>query len=101
MADDGKKPDTTRPKRDDHVYGKAPGAGDWKRITRLAALVVLVVYVILFFLFNRNTVEVSLVVTTVSIPVVFVLILSFVLGMAVMYLLTYLQRRSGRKAGHK
>ncbi len=87
--------------REGEVFGKAPGAGDWKRITRIAALVVLVIYVVLFFLWNRETVEVSLVVTTVTIPLVFVLILAFVLGMAVMYLLTYLRRRAARKVRTK
>ena len=58
-------------------------------------------FVVLFFVTNRETVEVSLVVATVSIPLVFVLILVFLLGMATMYLLTYLRRRSGRKAASK
>lgn len=71
------------------------------RITRLIALIALVVFVVLFFVTNRETVEVSLVVATVSIPLVFVLILVFLLGMATMYLLTYLRRRSGRKAASK
>lgn len=88
-------------RNEDQVYGKSPGVGDWKRITRLAALVVLVVYVVLFFLSNREKVEVSLVVTTVTIPVVWVLMLAFVLGMAVMYLLLYLRKRAVRKARKK
>ena len=39
---------------------------------RVVLLAVLVVYVFLFFMMNRETVEVSLVVTNVSIPLVFV-----------------------------
>lgn len=81
-----------------NVFGRTPGAGDWKRITRIGALIVLVIYVVLFFLMNGEKVEVSLVVTTVTIPLVFVLILTFLLGAAVMYLLMYLRRRSVRKA---
>ncbi len=80
------------------VFGRTPGAGDWKRITRIAALVVLVIYVVLFFLWNGEKVEVSLVVTTVTTPLVFVLILAFLLGAAVTYLLMYLRRRAVRKA---
>lgn len=79
------------------VYGRAPGAGDWKRITRIGALVVLVIFVVLFFFMNGEKVEVSLVVTTVTIPLVFVLILAFLLGAAVTYLLMYLRRRAVRK----
>lgn len=80
------------------VFGRAPGAGDWKRITRIGALVVLVIYVVLFFLWNFETVQVSLVVTTVTVPLVVILAFTFTLGMAVMYLLTYLRRRARRKA---
>jgi uncharacterized integral membrane protein len=80
------------------VFGRAPGAGDWKRITRIGALVVLVIYVVLFFLWNGNNVNVSLVVTDVYIPLVFALILAFLLGGAVTYLLMYLRRRAVRKA---
>lgn len=101
MTHDGAKPDNKPPGSAGHVYGKTPGTSDWKRITRLTALAVLVVYVVLFFVMNGETVEVSLVVATVSIPLVFVLILAFLLGMATMYLLTYLRRRSGRKARTK
>ena len=97
MAEHDRKP----PASEGHVYGKTPGASDWKRITRLVALIALVVFVVLFFVTNRETVEVSLVVATVSIPLVFVLMLVFLLGMATMYLLTYLRRRSGRKATSK
>ncbi|MEI2640915.1 MAG: LapA family protein [Candidatus Nanopelagicales bacterium] len=86
------------PEREDHVYGKTPGVGDWKRITRLSLLGLLVVYAVLFFLMNNDTVPVSLVVATVSIPLVWALLLSFVLGAAVMYLLMYLRRRAVRKA---
>lgn len=84
--------------REDMVYGRAPGAGDWKRITRLTILALLVVYAVLFFLMNRETVTVSLVVTTVTIPLVWMLLLSFAMGAAVMYLLVYLRQRSVRKA---
>jgi uncharacterized integral membrane protein len=79
------------------VYGRTPGTDDWKRITRIGALVVLVIFVILFFFMNGDKVEVSLVVTTVTIPLVFVLILSFLLGAAVTYLLMYQRRRAVRK----
>ena len=86
------------PERGDHVYGRTPGVGDWRRITRLTALGVLIVFALLFFLMNRGTVEVSLVVATASIPLVWALLLSFALGAAVMYLLLYLRRRAARKA---
>lgn len=90
----GPRPDGT-PRQD--VYGKPPGAGDWKRVSRLALLGLLVVFTILFFAFNLDNVEVSLVVTTVSIPLVVVLIGTFLLGAFFMYLLTFLRRRSARK----
>lgn len=86
---------------DGEVFGKAPGAGDWKRITRLTALGVLIVYVVLFFLWNRETVEVSLVVTNVTIPLVFILMFTFLLGAAAMYLVLYLRKRAVRKARAK
>jgi uncharacterized integral membrane protein len=86
------------PRPDDHeVYGRAPGTGDWRRLTRLTALVVLVAFAVLFFLLNRSTVEVSLVVTTVNVPLVWMLLLSFFLGATVMYLWLYLRRRAVRK----
>ena len=72
--------------------------GDWKPIARIVALVVLVVFSLLFFLLNRETVEVSLVVTTVTIPLIWILIGTFLAGAAVMYLLLMLRRRSARKA---
>lgn len=87
--------------RQDLVYGKPPGAGDWRRITRMVALVLMVAYVVLFFLLNRESVEVSLVVTTATIPLVWVLLGTFVLGALVMYLLLYLRQRAGRKAQAK
>jgi uncharacterized integral membrane protein len=87
--------------RDAEVYGKTPGVGDWKRITRLGALVVLVIFAVLFFMLNRNAVPVSLVVTTVTIPLFWILMFSFLLGAAVMYLLLYLRRRAARKARTK
>lgn len=86
------------PGREDMVYGKAPGAGDWKRITRLSLLGLLIVYAVLFFMFNLEKVTVSLVVATVTIPLVWVLLLSFLLGAAVMYLLLFLRKRAVRKA---
>lgn len=98
MADDDKSLPPLSPEREDHVYGKAPGAGDWKRITRLSLLGLLIVYAVLFFLFNREQVTVSLVVTDATIPLVWVLLLSFVLGASVMYLLMFLRRRARRKA---
>ncbi|MBK6762865.1 MAG: LapA family protein [Micrococcales bacterium] len=100
MANQDKTPDAT-PKpteRQDHVYGTPPGAGDWRRITRLVLLAVLVVYTVLFFLMNRTSVDVSLVVTTVNIPLIWTLIGTFLLGAVVMYLLMYLRRRAERKA---
>lgn len=99
MADQGKKPPTPAGSEgEDHVYGKAPGAGDWRRVSKLVLLVVLVVFVVLFFLGNRETVEVSLVVATVSIPLVVVLVGTFLSGALVMYLLLLLRRRAARKA---
>lgn len=98
MTDDPGRPAPAFSDGEAHVYGKTPGTGDWKRITRLAALVVLVVYVVLFFLWNRDHVEVNLVVTSVFIPLFWVLMFSFVLGALAMYLLTYLRRRAARKA---
>ncbi len=83
--------------RRDHVYGKPPGTGDWKRISRIVALGVLVVYTVLFFLLNRNTVDVNLVVTTASIPLVWILIGTFLLGVIAAYLVSYLRRRAARK----
>ena len=85
----------------DERYGKPPGAGDWKPIARAVALVALVVFTVLFFLRNRDSVEVSLVVTTVTIPLIWILIGTFLLGAAVMYLLLMLRRRSARKARKK
>ncbi len=81
------------PAREDHVYGKPPGAGDWKRITRIGGLGVLIVYALFFFLMNRETVEINLVVTTASIPLIWVLVGVFVLGALVMYLAQLLLRR--------
>ncbi len=81
----------------DHRYGKPPGVQDWRRIARVVALVVLVIFTVLFFLGNRDKVEVSLVVTTVTIPLIWVLIGTFLAGAAVMYLLTMLRRRTARK----
>lgn len=81
------------------MYGKPPGAGDWKRISRIVALVVLVVYVVLFFVLNQETVPVSLVVTTVTIPLIWILVGTFIMGGVVTYLLLYLRRRSARKGG--
>lgn len=100
MPDKDETPQKATPtgEREDMVYGRAPGAGDWKRITRLTILALLVVYAVLFFLMNRETVTVSLVVTTVTIPLVWMLLLSFALGAAVTYLLLYLRRRTVRKA---
>jgi uncharacterized integral membrane protein len=92
MAEDRPHQPESRGERGEHVYGKPPGAGDWKRISRLVALGVLIVYTLLFFLLNRNTVEVNLVVTTASIPLVWILI-----GVLAAYLLSYLRRRAARK----
>ena len=77
---------------------RADDSEDWKPIARIVALIVLVVFSILFFLLNRSTVEVSLVVTTVSIPIIWVLIGTFLAGAATMYLLLMLRRRSAHKA---
>lgn len=100
MAEERRTPDVTPPhsERPDHVYGRPPGAGDWRRITRMVLLAVLVVFTVLFFALNRKNVEVSLVVTTVTIPLIWILIGTFLLGALVMYLAMYLRRRAGRKA---
>lgn len=97
-ADDNDSKPSVLPQREDQVYGRAPGAGDWKRITRLSLLGLLIVYAVLFFLMNNDTVPVSLVVATVNMPLVWALLLSFVLGAAVMYLALYLRKRAVRKA---
>lgn len=86
---------------DDHVYGQTPGAGDWKRIARIVLLVALVLWTVLFFASNRETTTVSLVVTSIEIPLIWVLIGTFLAGMIVMYLLTYLRGRKRRKAAKK
>lgn len=100
MTSQGKQPDRTPANSgtDDYRYGKPPGAREWRPIARVVALVVLVVFTVMFFLLNRETVEISLVVTTVSIPLIWVLIGTFLAGAAVMYLLLMLRRRSSRKA---
>ena len=100
MASHDKQPDRVplNSEGEEHRYGKPPGPGDWKPIARVVALVVLVVFSLLFFLLNRETVEVSLVVTTVTIPLIWILIGTFLAGAAVMYLLLMLRRRSARKA---
>ncbi len=82
----------------DHVYGKPPGTGDWRRITRLVLLTVLAIFTVLFFAFNFETVEVSLVVATVNVPLVLVLIGTFLLGAGFMYLFMFRRQRSARKA---
>lgn len=92
------RPKPPRPERKDQVYGKPPGAADWRRITRLSLLIILVVLAVLFFMGNLDSVEVSLVVTTVNVPLVWVLLGTFLLGAAVMYLLLYLRKRAVRKA---
>ena len=101
MADDEKLPGrpTAGPGREEHVYGKPPGTGDWKRISRLTALGVVVVYTVLFFLMNRDTIEVNLVVTTANIPLVWVLVGSFLLGVVATYLFGYLRRRRRSQDG--
>jgi uncharacterized integral membrane protein len=88
---------TPGPQRKDHVYGKPPGAGDWKRIARLTGLGVLVVYAVLFFLMNRETVTISLVVATVKIPLIWVLLGTFLLGGLAAYLASFLRRRLGSR----
>ena len=100
MANQDKQPDATpQPtERQDHVYGTPPGAGDWRRITRLVLLAVLVIFTVMFFMLNRASVEVSLVVTTVTIPLIWTLIGTFLLGAVFMYLLLYVRRRAERKA---
>lgn len=80
-----------------HVYGQPPGTSDWRRVTRLALLIALVVWLVLFFLWNRDATEVSLVVTTVTVPLVWILLGVFLLGMLVMYLLMFLRQRRKRK----
>ena len=95
MSGSDEKPPIPQPgsARKDHVYGKPPGAGDWKRIARIGGLGVISVYVLLFFLMNRETVEINLVVTTASIPLIVVLVGIFLLGALVMYLAQLLLRR--------
>jgi uncharacterized integral membrane protein len=65
---------------------------------RTSLLIILVVYTVLFFLWNQDPVEVSLVVTTVTVPLVWVLLGTFLLGAAVMYLWMYRRKRAKRKA---
>ncbi len=95
-SDSSPRPAGSPPK--DHVYGKPPGTGDWRRITRLVLISVLAIFTVLFFAFNLETVEVSLVVATVNVPLVLVLIGTFLLGMGFMYLFMYRRQRSARKA---
>lgn len=83
------------------VYGSPPGTGDWRRIARIVTLTVVVVYAVLFFLMNRQEVEVSLVVTTVNVPLVWILVGTFVFGALTMYLVLHLRRRAARKAAKK
>lgn len=99
MTNPDQQPEPRPSQPQDQVYGKPPGAGDWKRISRIVALVVLVVYVVLFFVLNQETVPVSLVVTTVTIPLIWILVGTFIMGGVVTYLLLYLRRRSARKGG--
>lgn len=82
----------------DHVYGKAPGPGDWKRTVRIVLLALLVLFAVAFFGSNREQTTVSFVFTTVSVPLIWVLIGTFIAGMLVMYLLMYLRGRKRRKA---
>lgn len=72
--------------------------GGWRSIVRTSLLIILVVYTVLFFLWNQDPVEVSLVVTTVTVPLVWVLLGTFLLGAAVMYLWMYRRKRAKRKA---
>lgn len=83
------------------VYGSPPGASDWKRIARMVALAVLVVYAVLFFLMNRQDVAVSLVVTTVNVPLVWILLGTFLVGALAMYLLLHLRKRAAKKAAKR
>lgn len=103
MTSQDKQPDRgpVNSDSDDYRYGKPPGAGDWKPIARVIVLVVLVLFSLLFFLLNRTPVEISLVVTTVTIPLIWTLIGTFLVGAAVMYLLLMLRQRSARKARKK
>jgi uncharacterized integral membrane protein len=100
MASRDKDPEIkpVQSERQDYVYGAPPGARDFRRIARIVALVVLVVFAVLFFLLNRDSVEVSLVVTTVTIPLVWILIGTFLMGALAMYLFQYLRGRAVRKA---
>jgi uncharacterized integral membrane protein len=103
MASHDKQPEhvPVNSEGEEHRYGRPPGPGDWKPIARVVALVALVVFSVLFFLTNRDSIEVSLVVATVTIPLIWILIGTFLLGAAVMYLLLMLRRRSARKARTK
>lgn len=83
---------------DEHVYGQTPGTKDWKRIARVVLLVALVIYTVLFFASNNQPTTVSLVVTSVTISLIWVLIGTFLAGMLVMYLISYTRGRKRRKA---
>jgi uncharacterized integral membrane protein len=100
MASQDKDPQIkpTRTERQDYVYGAPPGARDFRRIARLVLLTALIAFSVLFFLLNRDSVEVNLVVTTVTIPLVWILMGTFLLGALTMYLFQYQRRRAVRKA---
>lgn len=85
----------------DHVYGKTPGAGDWKRIAQTVLLIALVVYTVLFFVNNNELTEVNFVFTTITVKLVWVLIGTFIVGAIVMYLILWLRGRRKRKAAKK
>lgn len=88
----------TLDQHDDHVYGQGPSSGNWKRTSRSILLVVLVVWSVLFFLWNRDPTKVSLVFTSVTVPLVWILLADFLVGALVMYLVIWLRRRKRRKA---
>lgn len=83
---------------DDHTYGQTPSASNWKRNSRTGLLVLLVVWSVLFFLWNRDPTQVSLVFTTVTVPLVWILVADFIIGGIVVYLILWLRRRKRRKA---
>lgn len=83
---------------DDHTYGQTPSASNWKRNSRSVLLVLLVVWSVLFFMWNRDPTKVSLVFTSVTVPLVWILLADFIVGAVVMYLIIYLRRRKRRKA---
>jgi uncharacterized integral membrane protein len=74
---------------------------DWqpKLYTRLIALALLVAYVIAFVLENRKSVNLHFVFATASVSLVWLILLSLVIGLVAGILLSQLVRRRGRHQG--